>query len=141
MRITSSLRFLILGCLIIAVGFLSFYFLQAPARHFLAQHSGKSGNSKNTSDQSAEFYKVITDPQTGQYAVVNSNKEIVSLKDKAGNTIWTINVIEATSKYPILGDREIRSMQFDSMELVVRVGKANIQIDKQTGKIIRWGQD
>ncbi len=91
---------LILIWIVMAIGVFIFYFLQAATVHFSVQHLQKpevsmannetksSGNPTNITDQSVEFYKVITDPKTGQYAAVDSDKEAVSLKDKAGKTIW-----------------------------------------------------
>jgi hypothetical protein len=82
----------------------------------------------------AEFFKVITDAQAGQYAIVNSDKQTVSLKDKTGNVVWSTNVAYLLTE-PTDGERKIYSMQLYSNELQVQVGHAVVQLDKQTGKI------
>jgi hypothetical protein len=93
-----------------------------------------------------EFYKVITDPKTGQYAAVDSDKEAVSLKDKAGKTIWEKNIkMELTKKHsPFLGDLgddKIWSMTFYSNKLYVYIWHSSIVIDKNTGDITAMATD
>ncbi len=75
----------------------------------------KISNAPNT------LFKTIIDQESGQYADVNPDREVVTLKDKAGNINWTKNVIEELKDAPVLGDKKINSMQLIKGDLVVRV--------------------
>jgi hypothetical protein len=102
-----------------------------------------------------EFFKVIVDPSTGQYIAANFNKEVVSLKDKDGKEIWSINLYERFSKpimavdkmgstnvikeIPRIGISEISSIRDFTNIVSVRLGQTFVEIDKQSGKIITWG--
>jgi len=86
-----------------------------------------------------EFFKVITDAQTGEYAAVNPDKTIVSLKDKNGDVIWATNVVMAIKSYPkaipLPNIVKINSMQFSSNLLTVVVtGEVAVKLGKQTGQ-------
>jgi hypothetical protein len=89
-----------------------------------------------------EFFKVITDAQSGQYAVVNADKTIVTLKDKNGGVIWSANVAKYfETNSLVLGERKIYSMQLFKNHLAVQFGRAWASIDIQSGKITGWGQN
>ena len=83
-----------------------------------------------------EFFKVITDAQTGEYAVVNSDKTTVSLKDKNGNVIWATDVAREIKSDPYLSDGKIIYMQLSNNFLSVELGRGAVTLDKRTGKIM-----
>ena len=85
-------------------------------------------------NQPNEFFKVITDAQSGRYAVVNSDKTVVILKDKNGNIIWSTNVTSWQTE-PTDGAKQIYSMKLFSNQLMVQVGRGSVAIDIQTGKV------
>lgn len=85
------------------------------------------------------FYKTITDTKSDQYAIVNSEKDTVTLKSQNGNVVWSANVSEMLGTIQIIGERKINSMQMVGTNLAITIGKAVIVIDKQTGKVIPAG--
>jgi K+-transporting ATPase A subunit len=89
-----------------------------------------------------EFFKVITDAKSEQYAVVNTEKTIVALKDKNGGVIWSTNVAKYFETNRLVsGERKIYSMQLFKSQLAVQFGRAWANIDIQSGKITGWGQN
>jgi hypothetical protein len=92
--------------------------------------------------EQTEFFKTITDAQIGEYAVVNSDKTIVTLKDKNGNVIWSANIVKESKTFSwLLGERKINEMYLFKNQLVVGFGRAALGLDKQTGKITSFGQN
>ena|SRR5882724_908194 len=89
-----------------------------------------------------EFFKVITDTQSGKYAVVNADKTIVTLKDKNGSVIWSTNVAKYfETNSLVLGERKIYSIQLFKNQLAAQFGRAWANVDIQSGKITGWDQD
>ena len=78
--------------------------------------------------QPEESFKVITDAQSGQYAVVSTDKTSVILYDKNGNVVWKTVVDDINL---------IRSMglQKDKKNLSVLAGLALYSLNIQTGKM------
>ena len=92
--------------------------------------------------EQTEFFKTITDAQTGQYAVVNSGKTVVSLKDKNGNVIWITDVAKSWEKYSfIMGERKIYSLKLLNKKLAIQFGRAWGSLNIQTGELSLDGQD
>ena len=88
------------------------------------------------------FFKTIIDQESGQYAIVNSNRTTVTLRDKNGKTIWLSEVMWAIP----LDDQqswghEITYMEIVRNELYIFIGKAAYTIDKKTGKVTFVGSD
>ena len=79
--------------------------------------------------------KITTDQQSGQYALVNANRDTVTLKDKAGNTIWSTNIIEGIKSKILQGERIIRGIQVYEGDLYVSVGRGFVVVDLKTGKV------
>lgn len=86
-------------------------------------------------DQSIECFKVITDPQTGKYAVVTSNN-VVILKDKNDKTIWTRDVAQW------VGSRQIGYVHLFQNKIQIACshrindGVMTISVDKETGQVV-----
>ncbi len=97
--------------------------------------------SANTNWEVGGFFKTITDPQSGQYAIVNSNKAIVTWRDKNGKVIWSADIVGSMPRdIKTLGDA-VTGMEFTNNELLVWVGFSGFSLDKQTGKITYLGTD
>jgi hypothetical protein len=104
--------------------------------------SGSVTNAQiSPSNATNGFYKIITDQELGKYAIVNTSKNVVTLKDKAGNIIWSTNVVAAIKSVPMSGERKINSMNMIDGDIVVTVSRAFVRIDKKTGEIKSHGSD
>ena len=76
--------------------------------------------------------KTIVDQTSGQYAVVDARREVVSLMDKNDNVIWSTNVIEALAGVLKASPRanarssgsRIQGLQVENGNLVVALGRA-----------------
>jgi hypothetical protein len=85
-----------------------------------------------------EFFKVITDAQSGRYAVLDSDKTVI-LRDKNGNMIWSTNIASVLKTYPVY------SMELNRDNILIHpstrewdgkwVGMVTILVDKKTGKV------
>jgi len=97
----------------------------------------------NVPSEVNELYKTIINRELGTYAVVNTNRDIVSLKDNAGHIIWSTNIIEGLKTVP-------GRFQFDPDRSQVKIYRLDlfrgdltasfnarglVLIDKQTGSI------
>ncbi|HXE41439.1 MAG TPA: hypothetical protein VN516_00335, partial [Candidatus Baltobacteraceae bacterium] len=91
--------------------------------------------------QQQEFFKTITDAQTGQYAVVNSDKTVVTLKEKDGKVIWSVDMIKSTKNDSWYVGPQIYSLRLWKNQLAVQFGKPEFYIDIQTGKITGSASD
>ena len=73
-------------------------------------------------------YRTILNTNTGQYAVVDSQKEVVTSYDKSGNVIWTTNVIMALQK--VMVAKAVRGLKISGIGRLeswqVTVGNTNI---------------
>ena len=79
---------------------------------------------------------MITDAQSGQYAVVNADKTTVSLKDKNGNIIWSTDVAKALKRNPALAGETIDSMTlFNNKFLWAKLGLDSASLNLQTGEV------
>lgn len=93
----------------------------------------------------ADYFKTITDPQTGEYVVASSDKQSVVLKDKNGKTIWATNVTAwaPSSEY---SSKEIWFIQLMTNQtgsgarfnntIGVCVGRGSVVVDIKTGKVM-----
>lgn len=98
-----------------------------------------TAESSTITNQSKSLFKVITDVQSGQYAVVDSSRRYVTLKDKNGNVIWSVDVVKPVETMPSVGERKIYSMRLRGDELIVTVGKDLLGVNKRSGKITYYG--
>jgi uncharacterized protein YpmB len=92
----------------------------------------RTASNPETSDlnEAGGLFKTITDLQSGEYAIVSSNKRVVSLKDKRGKTIWYVDMVK------ISGDSPIYSMVLADDKLKIQVGRSYFGLNKKTGKVI-----
>lgn len=105
----------------------------------VAKNSTVTNENTKKINETDGFFKTIIDTQSGQYAVVNSDKQTVTSKDKNGKIIWSVDVAKSfpDSSGFMPGQRKIYSMALFSNLLVVDIGRATVVIDKQNGKVKR----
>ncbi len=106
----------VLFCLIFALSKAAAQFAIAPTNHI-------------------EFFKVITDAKTGEYAVVNSDKTVVTLKDKNDKVIWSADVVKEYGTLPVQGEKKIHSIELINNQLAIDFAGGLVLLDKKTGKI------
>src|SRR5208282_1157760 len=87
-------------------------------------------NGKTNAGGEEGYFKTILDPQTGQYDIVNLDKQTITSEDKYGNILWVTNVSSWS-----LNPRgvTIDGMSANSNGLGVFLGKSVIGIDIHTG--------
>jgi hypothetical protein len=97
--------------------------------------------STDTNSIAASFYRTVVSTNTEQYAVVDSQKEVVTLYDKADHVIWTTNVVAGLQSSPVMGERKIHGMQVYRGYLYVNVGRGYGVVDIKTGDLKGLDQD
>ncbi len=106
--------------------------------------SGGSTNAQATSastnivNEAGCLYKTFVNKDSGQYALVDTNKEAVILKDSTGKIIWSIRIAtiaQALEVSPRLRGRTIQGMQMDKGVLWLDVGRGFAVIDVKTGTL------
>ncbi len=104
-----------------------------------------SGTNENmASTIGTNVFKTVTNETTGQYAVVYSDRQFVTLKDKDGNTICFTNIVQVLHGIPIMGGKEIYSLKFwpEAEIVMVYFGRHSyVEINTTTGKASYWGSD
>ncbi len=60
----------------------------------IATNAAVELNGKTNVTSKEGYFKTMTDPQTGQYAITSSDRKSVVLKDKSGKVIWVTDVIK-----------------------------------------------
>jgi hypothetical protein len=75
------------------------------------------------------YFKTVTDESSGRYAIVGLDKKSVALKDKTGDVIWSVDVVK------FLGVSPIDSLKLAGTNLVVKVSRDYVLINKDSGKI------
>jgi hypothetical protein len=98
-------------------------------------------NGKTNAVGEEGYFKTIIDPQTGRYAIANASKEFVSLRDKNGNIIWSINLVDDLRKEPEMSGVTINSLELSGDKIVVRVDRCWFILDSKTGKITGGGSN
>jgi hypothetical protein len=97
--------------------------------------------STDTNSIAASFYRTVVSTNTGQYAAVDSQKEVVTLYDRADHVIWTTNVVAGLQSAPVMGERKIHGMQVYRGYLYVNVGRGYGVVDIKTGDLKGLDQD
>ncbi len=90
------------------------------------------------------IFKAVTNEETGQYAMVYSDRQFVTLKDRDGKTICFTNIVQVLHGIAIMGGKDIYSMEFfpKAQIMIVHVGfHSYVEIDTTTGKATFWGSD
>jgi hypothetical protein len=96
-----------------------------------------SSVTSNIVNEAGPLHKTIVDSNSGQYAIVDSNKVAVVLKDTAGKPVWSINIAESleTNSNPRLRGRKISGLQMYKGDLWVDLGRGYAIIDVKTGRL------
>jgi hypothetical protein len=94
-----------------------------------------------TNNIAGSFYRTIVSTNTGQYAVVDSSKEAVTLYDKADHVIWTTNIVMGLRSDPVMGERKISGMQVYKGDLWVNVGRGYAIVAIKTGDLKGFDQN
>ena len=91
----------------------------------------------NTVNETGNLYRTIVEESSGKHAVSDSNKEVVTLKDKTDKVIWSINIAERlkAETNPRLRGRKIEGIQVYKGDLWVSVGRGYAVIDIKTGEL------
>jgi hypothetical protein len=92
----------------------------------------------NIVKEAGALYRTVVDKDSGQYAVVDTNNEVVALKDKADKVMWSVKIekiTEALEASPRLRGRKIQGMRMHNGELWVDVGRGYAVIDVKTGAL------
>lgn len=97
--------------------------------------------STDTNSAAGGLYKTIVNASAGQFALVDTNREVVSLYNKGEHLVWTTNVIMALQKAPVLGGRKIHGLSLYQGELWAKVGRGYGVIDIKTGAFKGFQQD
>jgi hypothetical protein len=92
--------------------------------------------STDTNSIAASFYRTVVSTNSGQYAVVDSHKEVVTLYDKTDHVLWTTNVIAGLPPDTgTLGEWKIHGLEVYKGDLFVGVGRGDAIIDVKTGAL------
>jgi len=117
-------------------------------------HMPKPRATNATSDASAKtnavaekrYFKKITDPESGLCAIVGLDKETVTLKDKNGHVIWTVNLHNVEPMVPsggifdlFFGGQFEGKPRFLIVQVIQKVGYGNALVDMDTGKVMGVG--
>ena len=97
--------------------------------------------STDTNSTAASYYRTVVSTNTEQYAVVDSQKEVVTLYDSTDHVIWTTNVVAGLQSAPVLGQRKISGMEVYQNDLWVRVGRGYGIVAIKTGSLKGFSQN
>jgi hypothetical protein len=97
--------------------------------------------STDTNSAAASYYRIVVSTNTEEFAVVDSKKEAVTLYDRAGQVIWTTNVVAGLQSAPVLGQRKISGMEMYQGDLWVRVGRGYGIIAIKSGDLRGFSQN
>jgi hypothetical protein len=89
----------------------------------------------DTNTVAGSFYRTVVSADTEQYATVDSQKEVVTLYDKADRVIWTTNVVTGLQSALVTGERKIHGMKVYRGYLYVNVGRGYGVVDIKTGDL------
>jgi hypothetical protein len=109
----------------------------APAVHAAGPPSVQLESVPDSSNPTDGFYLKTVDPQSGQYAIVNSMRDTVIMKDSADRVIWSTNVMAAWKAFhpKLAGAFLIHSMvAMKNGDLEVGITGGTARVDKQTGE-------
>jgi hypothetical protein len=97
--------------------------------------------STDTNSPAVGLYKTIVNESAGQFALVDTNREIVTLYDKTDRVVWTTNIVMALKTAPVLGERKIHGLSVYQGQLWANVGRGYGIIDIKTGDFKGFAQD
>jgi hypothetical protein len=88
------------------------------------------------------YFKKVIDPRTGQCAIVGLDRRTITMTDKSGNVLWTVNLANEGAKAGLpVGDVQLQDGDFFEKQplLYVSAGRVAFTIDIHTGKITGSG--
>ncbi|HTS16976.1 MAG TPA: hypothetical protein VMP11_05335 [Verrucomicrobiae bacterium] len=83
------------------------------------------------------LYKAVVDGVSGRYAEVDTNREVVTLRDTTGQAVWSSNIakrLETNSNSRVSG-RKITGLRMYKGDLWVELGRGYAVIDVKTGEL------
>jgi hypothetical protein len=106
--------------------------------HLTIPSAELQGANENTNDSKIinGLFRTVVDPESGSYAIVNTNKDTVTLINKSENVVWATNVIGGTQSMPIIGERKIHGLQVYKGDLWISVGKGYVLVSLKNGDVI-----
>ncbi len=96
---------------------------------------GSADATSNGASLTNELYRIITDNESGQYAHVETNRDVVILKEKTGHILWSTNVVNGLRDVKKLAGRKVVGLRVRDRELWVDVGRGFAILDLKTGGI------
>jgi hypothetical protein len=86
-----------------------------------------------------ELFKTIIDRNSGRYAVVSTNKQVLTAKDLSGRALWSTNIMEGIkpliTHVPKLQGRSIEGLQIRNGEIWINLGRGYAIVESESGKI------
>ena len=93
---------------------------------------------KNKASNTNDPFKIVTDEISGNYAMVDTNKNIVLLNNAKGTTLWATNIVEGLKQLtsaPQMRGRNIRGIRVHESDLWVDMGRGYAIVDLHTGQL------
>jgi hypothetical protein len=107
----------------------------ADCKPFILANAEPFADSTDTSRIAGSAYRTIVSTNTGQYTVVDSQNEVVSLYDKSDHLVWKTNVVMGMQADPVNGERKISGLRVYQGDLWVNVGRGYGVVDIKTGRL------
>jgi len=131
-----KITFLFLTCLsIVSSAFGDQFQLETPVAFQGASSDSGTGKTNGVSEASGSLYKTIIDQESGAYAIVSTNREIITLMNKTGHVVWTTNVVEGIKSMPLLGERKIKGLSIYQGDLWANIGRGYCLINITNGGV------
>jgi len=97
--------------------------------------------STDTNSVADGFYRTIVGTNTEQYAVVDFQKETVTLYDIDDHVVWATNVIMGLQATPVMGARKISGVKVYEGDLWINVGRGYAIVAIKTGSLKCFAQN
>ena len=83
------------------------------------------------------LFRTVVEPASGRYAMVDSNREVVTLKDKSDRVLWSTNIAAVLETLPggRLKDRKIQGLKLQGGALWADLVRGWAVIDIKTGAV------
>lgn len=110
-------------------------------RKTLAVTNDNDLSAESTGGDTGKVFKVLSLQKSDRVLVVDSNRRMVSLREKAGNEVWSVDVTEKLKGHIAPGDK-IRDVRIDDNRLLITVGKHSFAtVELESGKVSFLGSD
>lgn len=98
-------------------------------------------SAESTESDTEKTFRVLPVQKLDRLLVVDSNRQMVSLREKVGKQVWSVNVTDKLKGHIAPGDK-IRDVRIDDDRLFVTVGKHSFAtVDLESGKVSFLGSD